>query len=957
MTPILFRVLDLVEGRFRKDYTPALDQIAGDALTLWDKKNGRTDAPVRVPVRDLVVATEDTERAKALGAICIDGVWQVPEGEDLDKFEMFWPPVAPDLLDRKERGLRTKDGQPIEGHRLIEDGVRGQDSTATPLMYAALPMVAALAFALTNMGFATLGMASLALALPFLITIAQHEGAGEGLKSSLIWLLLPYFLSANADKLEGVLKPQALLGNLMTLGIVFGAMVVLTGFLAFVTSTTAQADSRFVSRWITNIKWTAFSLGVVGACATLLPAELFPIAAFVLAGMAPMFHAEKNYNTRAKLMAVQGLRFNLGTSGPLANAHIEPRRRQALNAHNDKTAFIEIGVAKGWLTEKHYPYSPDEGTTMGASALDLSMHLVVLGMIGMGKTEGVMRGVAKQWCEQNAGGLVVMCGKGSLPGELSALIDLMIAPGVDFAPIQGMNAQAVAFALNSIRMEDAKKDIWDGGAMTYVEHLTVLHQALRDHEMTWINHAKNVVRAKEGHADGLRVQIGIAEKAGREDEAQELRKRLETTKGQIAAWSLKRDARRQWLWNIDTLHRLKIITNTFTTAGGKDTAGPEVLDIVHYLGHWHPMAVKDNDGASMQTAIKAENDFRERLEKHPESIHPRLGKGSSLDAALVYFLKEWPTTVDTQRKSFLLNVEERLNPLIRGDLLVNARGVNWKMLENGEDISCALRGKRVGFDLPETEHGRASVAIVALAKQRLYVDIQKRARKKNWREEGETPVLFMIDEMHRIVGKQEADLASISRSLGLSFVCATQTIESLRDQLRDENAAVLLLNQFQSFVTLKTSPRTYEYLEQRLGTATIVRFPRPVAGIDYYGALQTFAKSSLNDMDSPYASAMQKLNVMGAGRARVPVPGSRMLMRGFGSWQGHRTLQVDDDTMDDDFLASIGGAMEVRPLVEPEEWSALLTGPGEALVYLNRAGAPRVDFVTLPRVKPDDCRA
>ncbi len=409
---------------------------------------------------------------------------------------------------------------------------------------------------------------------------------------------------------------------------------------------------------------------------------------------------------------------------------------------------------------------------------------------------------------------------------------------------------------------------------------------------------------------------------------------------QIKLWRAKRDSKREWLWNLDTLVQLRTITNSFVFTNGKEVPGKPLLDALHYLGY-----------GSQGEARRAH---------HPESIHPELGKGGLLDGALNFFLGEWAGTDVKQRSSFLLNVDQRLSTLVMGKHLVNADGVHWKMLEKGEDISCALYGKAVGFDLPETLHGDAGVAVSTFAKQRLYSDVERRAQNPKWREEGQTPLMFMMDEMHLLIGEKEAKLISVCRSLGLSMVGATQMFESLKAKLDDENEAELLLNLFQSFIALKTSARTYEYLTKRLGTAMVVRFPRPVLGIDYRGALETFAYSPLNDPTSFYASAMHRMKVAGAGRAEVRAShghlyGSRNQGAGLG-WAGHKTQRIDEDSMLTNFNVNTGGQLEEAPLVEPAEWKSLLTGPGEALIYLHRAGYERVDFAKLPQVGPDACR-
>src|SRR5690606_36414670 len=140
-----------------------------------------------------------------------------------------------------------------------------------------------------------------------------------------------------------------------------------------------------------------------------------------------------------------------------------------------------------------------------------------------------------------------------------------------------------------------------------------------------------------------------------------------------------------------------------------------------------------------------------------------------------------------QRSSFLINVQDRLQPLTRGPGLVNSKGVHWSVLEHGVDVSKCLYGASVGLDLPSSEHGEAGVYVAAFANQRVYSGLKNRAKKGgNWAGDGSTSVMIMFDEAQLLGGEQEAELMPIARSLGGRFVMATQGFESLEVQFADE---------------------------------------------------------------------------------------------------------------------------------------------------------------------------
>ncbi len=811
--PILFRLLDAVEGTFArvtgKPYTPVMQQICDEGLSLYDQMNGRHDVPERVPSRTLVVPEEDREMVQAFGAIELNGEWIVPEGEDLEPFENWWPQPPEDLRDKQERGLKTKDGMPIEGYRLPEDMVLGSDSTATPLLYAAFPVIGAFAYMLTMFGWGKAALASLLLSVPFLVSLKQHESFWEAIKSAALLLIGPLAVALMVTDPATVMKTAGampgsnkMISSLASLGIllnlaIFGPLV----FALFdnkakstvVGGGKSYSWSAFLERVKHNFKWTAFVamvLGVAFLVSMKFPAAV-PFAIFMLACMYPMVHTEANYMARAKTLEQLGINFNLGLSGALSSMHIQPRADQALNAAKDTSPVIRLATASGWLTKKMYPFAPDADLPMVGSAKDLKTHLLVLGAPGMGKTEGVMRNVAKQWIESGYGGFVCLCGKGSLPGELSALLDLLVGPGVDYAPMQGLSAQEVAYALNSIDV--GKRDVWDAGAKDFIEHLTLLHEALRDHELNYRAYACKMARVKEEESDRFKVSIAANMKAGNVDEAQFARSELDKVVKSLNSWKDKRDSKRHWLWNLDTLSRLRMMANSFTITNSAELYCKEFRDALQYLGY-------------PGNGVGATPEYQARLKSHPKSIHPEIGQGSLLDGTLEFFMRGWAGLDAKQRGSFLINVDLRLSPLTRGKFLTGKSGVHWKMLETGEDISCALYGKSVGFDVPATKHGAASEAVAAFAKQRFYADVKKRAleSEESWMAKGQKPLMFMIDEAHLIVGEQEADLASISRSLHMTFVCATQAIESFITRLGDKDKALLLMSQFQSFIAMKS---------------------------------------------------------------------------------------------------------------------------------------------------------
>lgn len=271
----------------------------------------------------------------------------------------------------------------------------------------------------------------------------------------------------------------------------------------------------------------------------------------------------------------------------------------------------------------------------------------------------------------------------------------------------------------------------------------------------------------------------------------------------------------------------------------------------------------------------------------------------------------------------------------------------WHSIETGEvDVSDALYGAMVGLFLPPTQFGEAGEMMMRLLKQRVMNGIKARgAFGDKWREAlpGQTEVMLMMDEAHLLLTADDINLFSVSRSLGLMPVLATQGFESLVNAFGSVNEAELMANTMQSVIALKCSHNTHEYLEKRFGQATLTTFKQRTRGIDYQGGMNNWRHSVLNDPDHAYASAYDKMRMEGAGRLTA----SRI-----DAVTGRRWRIGSEDTLGQDEIARdidmpTGGKREVQPLFLQEEYSALLEPRGHAIVALNRAGIKRIDLAEL----------
>lgn len=102
------------------------------------------------------------------------------------------------------------------------------------------------------------------------------------------------------------------------------------------------------------------------------------------------------------------------------------RLQQCEASARDTSPLFTLGTCTGLLAGRGDIYGPTANLPFVLSLQDLTRHLLVLGGTGSGKTAGVLRPLIKQAFTAPKTGLVVMDGKGSLPGEITQLGDIQL---------------------------------------------------------------------------------------------------------------------------------------------------------------------------------------------------------------------------------------------------------------------------------------------------------------------------------------------------------------------------------------------------------------------------------------------------------------------------------------------------------------------------------------------------
>ncbi|HEL3259609.1 TPA: TraM recognition domain-containing protein [Stenotrophomonas maltophilia] len=983
----LFNVLDCTSGLGRKfrrksgEPSNVKEEIIVRSAEEYENLVGRFDVTDRVRSRELDVPEADRDFALECGAVWDENAqgFKVPDGRSEDEFQEWWPKVPEDLRDTQSRIITTKLGRRAEGFLQGNDMGQGGDSLATPLMYLAFPVIGVLAtFLVSLIGWA--GWAALLLTIPYFIALKQGEGMKEALKALVLLQWVPMALQFMVGDSKGGTEVAMQAGGMAVyaqmaktyLWWAFGSVGVLF-VVCFVTA--ASHPHRGViggtaARFIQAMKWVGLIFATL-VVAKVLPFGLGEAAPYVLACMYAMQYAEGNFVQNAARLYLQNNDNNLATQGALINAHIKAREQQAEAALRDKTPLITIGRATGHLSDKGYGYSPDLGTVMMFSWRDCQQGLLVFGAIGSGKSFAALRPIARRFrraalamaCaapghadarerlkqqKLAGGGALIADGKdGAIISDLEGLFDIVVKPGMRVAPYEGLAPDQIVRALRGAAggRVDEKSKLWTDGGDAFLYHTGIILRALVDHEMAYRSWCSAKLEGLERAQLDAELELVKQRKLG--EDVAETEALLERIAEQIAIHRIPVSDDRQWQYTPFHHAKLLSIVERVIPASPAPRANAKLMEVVKYLGLEEADTSHDEEGRLAYAAYLQQH--RLRQESAPQTIHPDLFRPmSQLQSSLEWAFLEIPAMHPEQRQSFTLNSRGLLEKLLRGEKLRDCKtDMPWHSIETGEvDVSDALYGAMVGLFLPPTQFGEAGEMMMRLLKQRVMNGIKARgAYGDKWREAlpGQTEVMLMMDEAHLLLTADDINLFSVSRSLGLMPVLATQGFESLVNAFGSVNEAELMANTMQSVIALKCSHNTHEYLEKRFGQATLTTFKQRTRGIDYQGGMNNWRHSVLNDPDHAYASAYDKMRMEGAGRLTA----SRI-----DAVTGRRWRIGSEDTLGQDEIARdidmpTGGKREVQPLFLQEEYSALLEPRGHAIVALSRAGIKRIDLAEL----------
>lgn len=306
------------------------------------------------------------------------------------------------------------------------------------------------------------------------------------------------------------------------------------------------------------------------------------------------------------------------------------------------------------------------------------------------------------------------------------------------------------------------------------------------------------------------------------------------------------------------------------------------------------------------------------------AIDPDTVNAVTLDAG-EYFLQDWANMDPRTRTNIVATVSSWLSVLKASpDLL---RWVNATPDADTCNLLAPLTGGRIGLVLPDYRYGEAGAAVTALLKARIYGRLKERSERGI--DDEETPVVFIVDEAQEVATREDATMLAIGRSLQLSVIAATQTVEGVTERL----GPALSRKWFGIYGGVIALPgrsmETDEFVADRGGSQWRPKLSRlngltvrddltidAVSGASAAATRQPHLRGQKTGVIENAEDAVQKI-------VRAVIPERR---------------------------AATESTVGPTPIVESAEIQTLLAEPNTALAYVTRARVPRRDVI---RLTPD----
>lgn len=122
--------------------------------------------------------------------------------------------------------------------------------------------------------------------------------------------------------------------------------------------------------------------------------------------------------------------------------------------------------------------------------------------------------------------------------------------------------------------------------------------------------------------------------------------------------------------------------------------------------------------------------------------------------------------------------------------------------------------------IPRERFKAASKVVYLFIKELFFQTLNARAHMPPGPRK-ERPVLFLCDEYQQIASSGDANFFDTSRALGVVGIIASQSVDAYLNALGNEHAAMTLLGNFTNIIAFRSTPRTMEYLADKIGMIDI----------------------------------------------------------------------------------------------------------------------------------------
>ncbi|HCB1595244.1 TPA: hypothetical protein MYP09_001458 [Citrobacter farmeri] len=651
------------------------------------------------------------------------------------------------------------------------------------------------------------------------------------------------------------------------------------------------SDARLFKMFLVWCLGTASSFLIGGVANFGLIGLLVPYFFFMSPFWLMKLHNEKWNIERARTLSAQlaNHRSDAGEAR-VDSYHNNNKIKQIYNGKKDTTLFVPVGEATGMMRALGRKNAPVRGKVMGLTLNDKKRHLSVWGDSGGGKSF-TLRNIGYYICKSEFGFLLVD-GKNTLVKEfgvksegglLDEIISIERSPNLNI--LLGLPPQMVASVILTVSSpEDSKKDIWDSAAGLGCFYASSIQELLVE--------MKNPAKVNPDVLEHFNGEwIGVSNHAGYYDES----------------------------------------FLTFKRIGVEMLTPPEKGE--HELIE----------------ALMCHSQYKETtLDKKGEAV--LTNRAVHIDNCIHYVKTKQREGSDRINSSIEFTVDSWNSLMITSEKILG-----WAASTHSDvDVTECLRrtvfnpttgkkeGKKIGIHI-DPSLGDVSKLVQRFLITKVLIDVTARANiNGGWEsQEDQVQCYFMCDEAQDVLTSYMIDKAAVTRSLGFSYIIATQTEDSLIEKL-GEPVIDVFKNHFRSCIWGPTNnKRTVETIIYRCGKTHIINSGfKTGAPIDFDHTEKAFLESPEFDRTHPDYEYMTKLG----SRSAI---GNMFHHFGNKQSQAHYTKQVG--VIASQYQGNLDIATYHRESDKPldvynYEIAARHNNIGMAICQLSRAGYERIDL-------------